>query len=261
MVQIPKLNLANVQSAYSAYNRYRGGDYKGAISDVASLMVPSTASAARKTAATVLKSTKLKKYLDRTYEKKCGVEVKSYDIAYVNALTTTLTDFQDDPYNLAIPQGTNDESRIGNQIEIKKVLYKISFNADPAATATTRMRLFLVKCGKNAGSVASPNEILYAITNIRSPRTMSDQKVSPFTILKEWNIKISNVDAGNDRYELNYVYTPKGCHLVTYASSDTTGAQTSILEGQLVLYGMYENFGGAFAPGFHSYTRYEFVDV
>jgi len=212
-----------------------------------------------------IKNTKLKSYLDKTYAKKCGVEVKHYQTSGGVVTNTTLLNGINFPQDILIPQNTTDTGRIGDTIEIKEVQMNFSFQSGPASTRDTRMRCFLVKTGQTApGLVPVVTDILWDATNMRSG--VKDKRehtgLTTFTILKEWNFTLQPPGvAGIDTKYLNFTYRPKGCHSITWTDADTTGAAANVIDGHLCFYSMYETFGAISAPVITIWQEFSFVDL
>lgn len=212
-----------------------------------------------------IKNTKLKSYLDKTYAKRCGVEVKHYQAAGGLVTNTTLLNSVNFPQTLLIPQNTTDTGRIGDTIEIKEVQMNFSFSSGVASARDTRVRMFLVKTGQTApGLVPVVTDILWDSTNIRSG--VKDKRehtgLTTFTILKEWNFTLQPPGvAGIDTKYMNFTYRPKGCHSITWTDADTTGDAVNVIDGHLCLYTMYENVAGPVPPVITLWQEFSFVDL
>lgn len=216
--------------------------------------------------AKIVKATKLGKYLDKTFERKCGVEIKRYQTSgQTYAIGTSFGTGTGTcmPGDLAIASGTLDDERVGNTIEIKRIRlnYKLSINA--ASTLPVDVRLMFVKLHQNAGSAPTGSQLLWDATNIRSLRYDQKEATRSYTVLKEMKFQLTPASLGSGRSVINFSwnYTPKGCHRVTWLDSDSTGAVTNLVYGQIYVYSIYETAGVAGAPALVSYLEYEYTDV
>lgn len=233
------------------------------------LLSPSTLKAAkvnlRPSTGKVLKATALGRYLDQHYEKKCGVEIKrTYVHGLTPGITTGFTYSIAQPLNTSIPLGTAEGQRIGTTIEVVKLKTVASFFVNPAATTSQKMRLMLVKLGKNAGGFPLGSQILNTPTDIRSIKLFPNDITEDYRILCEHSFKLSAASGmGLDRYDWSYTYVPKGCHKITWNDADTTGALANVTEGQILLYWMYEDgtFLGANQPTCSINQLLEYTDV
>lgn len=184
-----------------------------------------------------LKNTKLKSYLDKTYEKKCGVEVKQLQpvAASVGPTSTLATWFS--PYS-GIAQGLTDQTRIGNSIEVKKLQVRCNFVGH--ATAVCRVRIIVLKVGLMTGGVTASNDVIETSTDIQSfPALDCD---SPYKILKDVTFKLtplSTNDVNTTKY-WKYTYAPKSCHAIRFTQADTTGVVGDITEGNILLKIMHD---------------------
>lgn len=220
---------------------------------------------ARLTPSLALKGTKLKSYLDRTYQRKCGVEVKHYENQAAGLLVgTTLAQVEQFPNNGVIAQGMTDGTRIGNSIEIKKVSLNMTFYVNAGAINSTRVRAVLLRCHEaTAGTTPPPSNILWAPGNIRSGFMDKDETVVapnvPYSLVKAWDFHLdAPATGGNDRRDIRFNYHPKKCHAVRWLDTDVAGAVANIFEGALVLYVMYD---GSFAPSLNTWHEFSYIDV
>jgi len=210
----------------------------------------------------VIKGTKLKSYLDRTYARKCGVEVKQYEIAQ-NAVPGTTLASSFAPLEGQIIQGLTDQNRIGSKIELKQIQFRFTFNAMVASTGPSKIRIIVVKVGEQLGTNPSAGQILETGTNIRSLYAQKNDVGRSFTIVKDKLISLSALNSGeNTAYkEWNWTYRPKGCHEVEYLSSVTTGNLADMTKGNFVVYMMYESKPtAAQQPSYDVYARVQFID-
>jgi len=200
----------------------------------------------------LIKNTKLKSYLDKTYQKKCGVEVKratnsaSTFLAAAVGATSGLQQYFLFPANLLIPQGVTDSTRVGNSIEIKKMFLNMSVSLAQAGTpftASVRFRFFLVKVGEvnPPGATPGAGQILTLPTTSLSTLTMKDEQSVPNSIIKEWDFTLHPLNTdGKDRFDIKFTYVPKGCHAIRWTDADTLGFQSNIFNGNIVLYCLWE---------------------
>jgi hypothetical protein len=204
----------------------------------------------------VIKGTKLKSYLDRTYAKKCGVEVKQLDVVGSYTATSTLATFAS-PF-LNIVQGIDDADRIGASFEVKNCPINVTMYAGAASASAVFVRFILVKQNRMQQAALAAGSILETSTNIRSPYALDVTK--SFTILKDKTFKLSALTSGEDSAfkQLKFTYTPKGCHECTFTQADTTGVIGNMTEGNLQLMIMYQ---GATAPTLDFWCRPNWVDL
>jgi len=272
---MPKRGLADyldlAETAYTAYNQHKRAGRGVAASVAAAAMgnlmspAPGKAPPPPPPPSVVLKGSRLKSYLDRTYQKKCGVEVKRYTAASTPTVSATFAEVIRFPQNLAIALGNNEQQRAGDSIEIKEVALNFSISADVGNTRGTRCKFWLVKCGQGpTGTVPTAQNLLWLPTNIRSGPTDKDETTFPYTVVKKWDFSLPPIQAPSQAITtkyINYTYRPRGCHAVRWTASDTTGAQGNIFSGALVLYGMFESIGGVAAPAISLWEEYSFTDV
>jgi len=200
-----------------------------------------------------LKQTALKSYLDKTYEKKCGVEVKQFTdndttTSPGTSLSTLISPFQ------GIDQGLTDVTRLGNSIEVKSLRFKLLLTGH--ATLMSRVRIIVIKQGAMAGAVPAGSDILELDSDIKSFYTMDKNK--QYSILKDVTFEMTPLST-NDAQTFktwNFNYTPKGCHSIRYLQASTTGGIGDMIFGNINIKIMYE--GGA-PTGRFAY-RTEWVD-
>ena len=219
---------------------------------------------AKLTPSVALKGTKLKSYLDKTYAKKCGVEVKHYqNILPPIAPGTTLSSLSEYPSSLFVPQNLTDSGRVGNTIEVKSLKLRMTVAANALATQSTRVRMFLVKMGQvGPGVTVPPSQLLWLPGSIRSPQVLKDETTIPFTVLKEWAFDLSPLNTnGNDRRDITFTYVPKTCHHIVWQDVDTTGDIVNITNGAIVLYAMFETFGLVAAPLVYQNHEFDYIDI
>lgn len=207
--------------------------------------------------AAVLKGTKLKSYFDKTYEKKCGTEVKQQDLTFTGtALTTTLTSLST-PYT-GIGQGLTDALRIGASIEVKACNFDLTFFAGAASASAVLVRVIVVKQSIMQNAALSSAVILQSNTNIRSPRMLDVTR--SFTVLKDDTFTLASLTSGasNSLKQWRWKYVPRHCHKITWTQADSTGTINNMDEGNLTIFVMYQ---GATAPVVDGYIRAEWVDL
>lgn len=265
-------NAANIfaaaQGAYDAWGRYRPAVQAAgaAWQDFMSASGDKPPGVARPPpVSSLIKNTKLKSYLDKTYAKKCGVEIKRFLSGGVGGVipTGTLTAIQQIPQNLAIPQNLTDSGRTGNSIEIKSLDFRMTIQSNAGALATTRFRMFAIKVGEVLpGAVPSAAQILNSTTSVRSPLVIKDEQQVPYTVLKEWNVSLAQPGAAtNMRQDITWKYQPKGCHAIRWIDADNTGLVANIYSGAIVLYYMFEQIGFATPPSVDYVYELDFTDV
>lgn len=209
--------------------------------------------------AKAIDNTKLKTYLDRRYERKCGVEVKQQETATsAIAITTSLASLES-PF-IGIAQGLTDATRIGNTLEVKSYRVDATFYAGMSSTAVTYVRVMVIKQGQMQLAALTGAAVLQDPSNIRSPILLDKQR--SFTVIQDKFIKLAVPASGNDSsYHWRYTYRPKSCHTIKFTQADTTGVIGDCLEGNLMVMVMYDQFvGTASTPTVKFYSRAEWVD-
>lgn len=210
--------------------------------------------------AKVIANTKLVSYLDKKYQKKCGVEVKQVDATGAPTITTSLATY-DSPY-VGIAQGLTDSTRLGNSIEVKSYHIEATFHCGASSTAPTLVRVMVLKQGQMQLAALTGAAVLQDPTNIKSPLLMDKQR--SFTVLKDFTFRLSAFSSyeKDTYYRWVYTYRPKSCHSIKWTQADTTGVIGNMLEGNLQIMVMYEQPTGApSAPTTRFYSRSEWVDV
>lgn len=180
--------------------------------------------------AAAIKQTALKSYLDKTYEKKCGVEVKQFlsadtALAPSTTLATLISPYQN------IAQGLTDVTRLGNSIEVKKM--KIHCNFTGHATLLSRVRIIVIKQSAMQGAVPNVADVLETTTNIKSYYALDND--SSYTILKDFTFEMTPLSTNDaqSQYTWKYTYKPKGCHSIRYLQADTTGVIADMIHGNI----------------------------
>lgn len=244
-----------------AYNHYK--NYKPVLDQ---LMSRSSLKQAKLSTAKALKSTSMGRYLDKTYVKKCGVEVKHYQnnsatFAIGTSFGTGTGTVQ--PQDLAIPTGLQDSNRTGNTIELKALKCNFTLTINAASTLPVRVRLMMVRLGQNAGSPPTGGQLLWSPADIRSLRFDKREVNRSYTILSEKNFLLTPtaLGSGRSRIDFSWNYFPKGCHEVVWLDTDTTGAVANITKGQIYFYSMYETAGVAGAPALTQFCEYQYSDI
>lgn len=206
-----------------------------------------------------VKKSAVRKYLDKNYVRKCGVEVKRITDASVYTLTTTISSLSGAVTGVA--QGTGETQRVGSSYELKSYTSKMIWNAVAGSVTPTYIRLFLIKVGKTSGSLPGVGTILDSNTNILSPMaSLTDNKIQEsFTIVKELNFVLAPYGQAGASKKVMINYRPKGCHEVKYIGTDTTGGLANQIEGALAVYGYYN--GSAVPTNTINYNMLEWVDV
>lgn len=214
----------------------------------------------------VVQATNLGSYLDKHYEKKCGVEIKrQLQTGLTPGITQTLQSVIILPGTLA--QGLTEYTRVGNKIEIDSIQFHATFFASASATGAQRLRVMLYKMGKNAGAVATNTQILQSVSDTRSFRQFPNTVTQSFKVIKDFQFTLSPPGATGtrDRYDWNYTYRPKGCHFVEW--DDTTngiaGLQANIVQGQFVFAVFYEDNtqSGTHPPSMLTDVYLQYVDL
>lgn len=224
-------------------------------SQAARLLLPKLSGSQLRPAA-ALKGTALRSYMDATYEKKCGVEIKQNDLIGSGTLTTTLANYLN-PYT-AIAQGLTDTNRLGNSIEVKRCTMTFDFYAGAASTTATIVRFIVVKQGKMPGAVVPITDILQFSGDIRSPKALNNDQ--SYTVLKDVTFKLASLTGGEtDSFKrIKWTYKPKKCHRLVYIQTGATGGITEMIQGNVSVYALYQ---GATAPTFDYYSRAEYADI
>lgn len=249
--------LAKTYGVPYVTNRY--GKQAGA---VASYLLSKKPGKAKASAAQAIKNTNLASYLDRKYEKKCGVEIKQVDNAVTAASTTTtcaaLSGGQ--PF-VGIAQGLTDATRIGNTIEVKSCKFKVNFYAGAASTGVTNIRIIVCKQSQMQLAALTGAALLQDPTNIRSPLIMDKQR--SFSVIKDFTFKLAAFSSGDaaSAKSWTWTYRPKHCHSIKWTQADTTGVIGNMLEGNLIVFVFHEQNGAVSVPSYNLYTRAEWTDV
>lgn len=276
-----------ITSAASAYNAGIGAynQYKPQFNSAASVFADFLASQnGKQPGATrpppvgvTLKNSKLKSYLDRTYAKKCGVEVKRVLITTSTPLPASNAPaafFQVLPTNGLIPLGASDQNRVGNTIEIKRLQLNSTFSSNvaiPFPNGSTRIRVVAVKCSEGApGVLPTVANVFTDIGTIRSSLMIKDEiQGTQYTILKQWDFILNpptSVNSGQrDRHDIKWDYKPKGCHAIRWTDADTLGTTANIYAGAIALYGFVETIQQpplvGYAPVMTSFLEIDYVDL
>ncbi len=249
--------LARTYAVPAITNRY--GKAAGA---AANLLLAKRPGKAKVSAAQAIKNTNLASYLDKKYEKKCGVEIKQVDNAVTAASTTTtcaaLSGGQ--PF-VGIAQGLTDSTRIGNTIEVKSCKFKVNFYAGAASTGVTNVRIIVCKQSQMQLAALTGAALLQDPTNIRSPLIMDKQR--SFSVIKDFTFKLAAFSSGDAASSKSWTWTyrPKHCHSIKWTQADTTGVIGNMLEGNLIVMVFHEQSGAVSVPSYNLYTRAEWTDV
>lgn len=207
--------------------------------------------------AQLLKTTPLASYLDRRYEKKCGVEVKQFFTVTATGTPSTTLATLVSPF-VGIAQGLTDSTRIGDTIEVKRLSIRFTIRAGAASTACTQLRIIIVKQGMMQGAAPTSSDIIQTDTDIRS--YYAQNRNEPMKILSDRTFFVTPLTTNDEktRYQWDYVYTPKGCHSIKWVAGDTTGTIGNMILGNICVKTMYE---GGTAPAIDFYIHGEYVDV
>jgi len=213
----------------------------------------------------ILKGTKLGRYLDQKYEKKCGVEVKHYQASQTYTITTTLATpaALQFPLDQTILQGTGMSSRVGAMFEVKSLEMNCTITPNATNNAAVRVRLFLVKCGKQINGALPPTgQIIWTTNNIRSPLVPVSEHNVEFTIVDEKVFSLAPIGSSShqDRVDFQWNYYPKTCHIVEFSDSDTGGFTATCDRGLMAIYAMYETAGTAGLPLLSVNYEYNWID-
>lgn len=209
------------------------------------------------TPAKALADTGMKKYLDRTYQKKCGVEVKQLVTAGAISPTTTIAlGYQ--PF-VDLPTGELSSERTGDSIEIKDVKLRMVLT-NSSTTVPTFVRLMWVWVRNYNGSSVSVSQILNTTTNLISPYTIDEGR--GVQVLRDKTIALGVSTSDTSRKLVNFGLSNakhfKSCKAVRWTRASLTGSNTDLLEGFLALYVMAAD---ATITGIVYYANAEFVDV
>nr|DAO41665.1 MAG TPA: capsid protein [Cressdnaviricota sp.] len=212
-----------------------------------------------------LKSTALGSYLDKTYTRKCGVEVKIYDNAYSYTLTGTLalvpTTAPVNGLNIGIAQGLTASTRLGDSIETKSLEIRGHFYCPAATTTPGLIRVFVVRQGASmAGVVLAATNILQTTSAINSQYTLKANQNQTFQVLHERFFPIGLVGSDKGIVKFHFKWYPKGCSATKWSTGDTTGSLTTMNEGLLNVFMMYTGCATA-APIFVAENRLQYIDV
>ena len=240
---------ANAQSAYQSYKK---GDVVGAVSQLIAQPKTSVVSSVTKT----LAKTPLKKYLDKNYTRKCGVEVNEIEQTNSGTLSTSLTLLPLTNLNMGIVQGSGQGERAGNSIETKSLGLRMMFETLQTAQ-DTRIRMFFVRIKRPLLSFVA-TDLMNNTADIRSFPQLN--KARDFTIIKEWNFTLGPASSKGSRHEINYWHNPKGCEQTIWTQSDTLGLYSDCTEGAYAIYAMYET-SGLSVPDFSWIARFSYVDI
>lgn len=213
-------------------------------------------SSAKYTPGKVLAKTQLKKYLDRTYQKKCGVEVKQIVTANTLAPTGTLNvgvvPFDD------LNTGTLSDERVGDTIEIKKIKHKVILRNTSAASEAIRM-IWVYVPTYNATTLGA-NQIIQNTSNMLSTYPVNEGR--GVQILRDETFVLGAAGTDTSLMYKNFGLSEqkhfKSCKPVRWSDTDTTGDLTAMLEGYLALYVMAT---GTSAITYTYWQVAEFVDV
>lgn len=214
-------------------------------SKASSLLRSVSAKKAAVTPAAAIRNTQLKSYLDRTYEKKCGVEIKqvlSGDTAAApgTTLATLISPFQN------IAQGLTDQTRTGASLEIKRLRVRLMLTGH--ATLMSRVRIIVIKQGQMQGAVTAVANVLDNPAVIRSFYALDNN--ADFKVLKDVTFEMTPLST-NDAHTFKtwyYDYKPKGCHFIKYTQANTDGTIAAMIAGNVNIKIMYE--GGAVTGSF-----------
>lgn len=207
--------------------------------------------------ATMVSGTRLASYLDKRYERKCGVEVKQVqNFTLAGAVTNTLTNFTN-PY-AAIIQGLTDTQRTGSSIEVKSLQFNLNIKAGAASSTPTLVRLIILKQSVMQGIAPAAGTVLETTTSVLSPYALD--KTRGFTVLKDVVVKLGGNTQGftNAVKTIKWSYRPQHCHQIKYLQASTTGGLADMTFGNVACFIMYE---GATAPTIDYYSRAKFIDV
>lgn len=245
---------AYLASQAAAAARAKYGNAAGAAVDF--LLSPSS-SAPAPSAARVVGPTRLASYLDKRYERKCGVEVKQNQVAAAStAVTTTLASYLN-PY-MGIAQGLTDVTRSGSSIEVKSLQLNLNFFAGAGSTTATMVRLIVVKQSIMQNAALAAAVILESPGSIQSPYALD--KSRSFTVIKDKTFVLGGLTQGlpSAIKQIKWTYRPKRCHQIKWTQADSTGVIGNAIEGNIGVFLMYQ---GATAPSFDYYFRANYIDV
>lgn len=214
---------------------------------------------ARPTPAKILADTRFRSYLDRRYQRKCGVEVKEkYTGAGSSTAATTLTSIAS-PF-MGIAQGQTNSTRIGDNIEVKKMVFRFRVRSGASSTLPSLVRLIIVKQDYMEGAVTSSADVLQTTTDIQS--FYAQDKNEGFTVLLDKVFKVTPVSTadGDNVKTYQFTYKPKHCHAIQWLAADTTGAIANCIKGNINIKAMYWS-AGAVAPEMEFSSLCQYIDV
>lgn len=248
--------------ALATAQAFKKGQYSQVLDELQTLFAKRQQSA-KVSATATLQKTPLKSYLDKTYQRKCGVEVKQVSIGptVTPALTNVLTAIVGTTFNMGIAQGITDQTRLGNTIETKSLELRLTVdtNVGPPNNVDTLVRIMLVRFANMAsGVVPNPNQLLYTTGDIRSFKALD--YVQNSTIIKDWKFTLAPPGNHGTSKSITYYHNPKGCEETKWNIADTIGNLANLEKGLYCLYAMAENATGLY-PTISFTARFNFVDV
>jgi len=139
------------------------------------------------------------------------------------------------------------------------LVLKGRIQANTAATAGCLVRVLVVKYNYIHGTTVGVGNVLDQTARITSPYNMGDSATSGnYSVLYDRTFKISVSGQENDTVMFAFTYRPTNHH-IKWESSDTTGALSSMINGQVRGIIMTSETG-ANPPNYWADWRVKFVD-
>lgn len=192
-------------------------------------------------------------------KKKLGLNTEKHwvDTAETNVATASTAQVMANP--MVIPIGDTVNTRTGNEVRMTSLICKGRIQANTAATAGCLVRVIIVKYNYIHGSTVGVGNVLDTTTRITSQYNMGDSATSGnYSVLYDRTFKISVNGQENDTVAFAYTYRPNNHH-IKWDSSDTTGALTAMINGQVRGIIMTSETG-ANPPNYWADWRVKFVD-
>jgi len=192
-------------------------------------------------------------------KKKLGLNTEKHwlDTLETNVATASTASVMANP--MVIPQGDTVNTRNGNTVRMTSLVLKGRIQANTAATAGCLVRVLVVKYNYIHGTTVGVGNVLDQTARITSPYNMGDSATSGnYSVLYDRTFKISVSGQENDTVMFAFTYRPTNHH-IKWESSDTTGALSSMINGQVRGIIMTSETG-ANPPNYWADWRVKFVD-
>lgn len=190
---------------------------------------------------------------------KLGLNTEKHwlDTLETNVATASTAQVMANP--LVIPIGDTVNTRSGNTVRLTSLVCKGRIQANTAATTGCLVRVLIVHYKYPHGSTVGVGNILDQTARITSPYNMGDSATSgDYKVLYDKTFRIAVNGQTGDVANFNFTYRPLKHHL-KWDSSDTTGALTSLIDGQVRGIIMTSETG-ANPPNYWCDWRVKFVD-